>query len=318
MTNPAVLALLGNAPDLGAAPRYAAIIGQRPSQGARSPSLWNAAFTASNVPVKFHPFDVDAAALAPVVDALRQDPRFIGGSVAVPYKSAIVPLLDKVEPVAGRIGAVNALYRESSALVGTNTDGQAALAILRAKLGVDRIQSRDVAIIGAGGTGAAVASYIAEDLQASGRLLLSNRDRHKAEELAARLGGSVEVIDWPPRPEQLKGIDILINCTSAGFAPGPDADANPNRTVTALSAAIDSADNANESIAALRALSSDCLVFDVVYQPRDTMLLSLVERLGLQTIGGLAMNLEQAVIAFGKAVPEVPIDIVRTIMAKVP
>lgn len=318
MTSSAVLALFSNAPDLGATPRYAGIVGERPSQGARSPSLWNAVFTASNAPVKFHPFDVDAAALAPVVDALRHDPRFIGGAVAVPYKSAIVPLLSKVESVAGRIGAVNALYREGSALVGTNTDGQAALAILRAKLGVDRIQSRDVAVVGAGGTGAAVASYIADDLQASGRLLLSNRDRHKAEELASRLGGLVEVVDWPPKPEQLKGIGILINCTSVGFAPGPDADTNLNRTVTALSAAVHSTDNISESTVVLRALSGDCLVFDVVYQPRDTTLLSLAERLGLQTLGGLAMNLEQAVIAFGKAVPEVPIDIVRAIMAKVP
>jgi len=84
----------------------AGIVGERPSKGARSPSLWNAVFTAERLDLRFHPFDVDGPALPPLVAALKADPRFIGGSVAVPYKTAILGLLDRVEPVAARIGAL--------------------------------------------------------------------------------------------------------------------------------------------------------------------------------------------------------------------
>ena len=43
-------------------------------------------------------------------------------------------------------------------------------------------------------------------------------------------------------------------------------------------------------------------VFDIIYQPKETLLLSLSRLLGYQTLNGIAMNLEQAVIAFDKAV----------------
>ena len=108
--------------------RYAAILGATPSKGARSPTLWNAAFKAAGIDAVMHPMDVTAGDLPAVVAALKADPRFVGGAIAVPHKQAMLALVGRVEPEAARIGAVNALYRDGGDLVGANTDGAASLA----------------------------------------------------------------------------------------------------------------------------------------------------------------------------------------------
>jgi shikimate dehydrogenase len=310
-----VLHHLANAPDLGATPRYAGIIGERPSKGARSPSLWNAVFAAEHLDIRFHPFDVDSPALAPLVAALRADSRFIGGSVAVPHKTAILGLLDRVEPVAERIGAVNALYRDGTALVGANTDGAAALSALHRHLGVKRLGQRTVLLLGTGGAGAAVAAYVADDLDKGGRLLLANRDGRKAGALARRLGTLASVVDWPPPPDALGAADVLVNCTSVGYAPAGGGAVSA--LSTPLAAAADPVANFKDSLAAIAALPASALVFDIIYLPRVTMLMHIAAARGLKTLGGLEMNLEQAVVAFAKAVPGVALDRVRAVMAVV-
>lgn len=309
-----ILRHLGNEPDLDRADGYAAIIGDRPSQGARSPSLWNAAFAAEDVDARFLPFDVADAALAPLVEALRRDPRFLGGAVTMPHKAAIVERLDRVEPVAARIEAVNAIYRDGTALVGANTDGAAARAVLRARLGVERLGSRRVLLLGTGGAGTAIAAYVADDLDAGGSLVLCNRDRNKAERVAQRIGPGISCLDWPPPPGALADIDVLINCTSVGFAPAGTA----NALNTALSSAIEPAANFSASLAAVALPRRTALVFDVIYQPRVTMLMHIAAAHGIDTMGGLEMNLEQAVLAYVAAVPNADAARVRAAMAAVP
>lgn len=313
-----LLELLGNAPDLGASARYAGILGERPSRGARSPLLWNAVFEAEELDIRFHPFDVTVERLADVVGALKADPCFIGGSVTIPHKTAILPLLDRVEPLAEKIGAVNALYRDGDALVGANTDGAGALHSVLVVLGDDRLGARKVVQAGVGGAGLAVAAYLADSLD-GGELLLVNRDRTRAEALAERLGASVRAIDFPPTPDDLDGADLVVNCTSLGFAtPGDEGVPRPTRAMTPLGPTTDITENVAASVAALHPTKPDALVFDIVYQPRDTMLLTLAAALGRRTLDGLAMNREQAVIAFAKAVPDGPdADRIRAVMAAV-
>lgn len=313
-----VLNHLLNAPDLDRSERYAAILGEHPSLGARSPSLWNAVFEAEGLDVFFHPFDVAADQLAPLVAALKADPRFVGGAVAVPYKTALVPLVDRVEPAASRIGAVNCLYRDGEALCAANSDGLAARDVLREALGAATLGGRRILVIGIGGAGAAIAATLADDLDGEGRVVLANRDRAKAEVLAARIGARAEAIDWPLRAAGLAGVDVLVNATSLGFAPVGDAARAANRRLTAVGAAEAAAENISESILLLDALPPHALVFDAVYQPRETMLLHLAAGRGLAILGGAGMNLEQAVIGFGKAVQGIDPTRVRAIMFQVP
>ena len=76
----------------------AGIIGDRPSQYAKSPSLWNAAFQDLKMDALFLPFDVDQENLAGLIDGYPESDNLVGGSVTVPYKVDVIPHLDKLDP----------------------------------------------------------------------------------------------------------------------------------------------------------------------------------------------------------------------------
>ena len=290
MTAPSYEGLIGNAVTIST-DRFAAILGLSPSKGARSPVLWNAAFAAAGIDATMHPMDVTSERLGDLVDALRADPRFVGGAVAVPHKQAIVGFLDRLEPEAARIGAVNAIYRDAETLIGANTDGAGALAQIEALVGgTGALKARRTVLVGLGGAGLAVAAYLAGR---TASLTLANRSPDKAVELAARLG--VNATSFPVPTALLANTDLLVNATTVGHQDGPDGSPVSDDGVAALSAG--------------------AVVYDVVYQPPETPLLAAAAARGLTTRNGLGMNLDQAAIAFAKAVPEaLGLDRIRAAM----
>lgn len=271
--------------------RYAAILGATPSKGARSPTLWNAAFKAARIDAVMHPMDVTVADLPAVVAALKADPRFVGGAVAVPHKQALVGLLDRIEPEAQRIGAVNAIYRDGSALVGANTDGAGALSQIEELVGgAHALQTRRALVVGLGGAGLAVAAFLAGRVT---ELTVANRTRATADAVAAKL--EAMAADFPVGADVLSKIDLVVNATTIGHKDGP------------AGSPIAEAD--------LAVLPASAAVYDSIYQPDATPLLTMAAARGLQTRNGLGMNLDQAVIAFGKAVPgALGMDAVRAAM----
>jgi shikimate dehydrogenase len=273
--------------------KYAAILGLTPSKGARSPLLWNAAFKAAKLDAAMVPMDVTPENLAGLVAALKADKHYIGGAVAVPHKQAIAALLDRLEPEAERIGAVNAIYRDGDALVGANTDGAGALSQIADAL--PDLSSRKAVLIGLGGAGIAVSAYLAGAVK---ELVVANRTEAKAKEAAIRLGANVSSVALPLTTELISDCGLLVNCTTAGYQDG--------QAGTPLGA---------EADALLAALPADALVYDIIYQPLETELLSKAAKRGLKTRNGLGMNLDQAVIAFQKANPgALTIDQVRDAM----
>lgn len=273
--------------------RYAAILGLSPSKGARSPSLWNAAYAAAGADAIMHPFDVTEANLARLVTALKADPRYIGGSVAVPHKQGLVPLLDRLEPEAERIGAVNAIYRDGTDLVGANTDGAGALEQLRGF--VDNLSGRHAVVLGLGGAGLAVAAYLAGNVAS---LKLATRAVEDAKAFAERLGGKVRGVPMPRSSADLRGVNLIVNCTSVGFQDGDQGSSL-----------------GDNSEALLDAMPDDTVIYDIIYQPAETELLRQAKVIGLMTLNGLGMNQDQAVIAFEKANPGLlTIDEIRDAM----
>jgi len=287
--------------------RYAAIIGACPSRGARSPRLWDAAFAALGMDAAMLPFDVQAAALPALVEALHADPRFLGGAVAVPHKGRIARLLARIDPVAHAAGAVNALYRTPLGVEGANSDGHAALAALRAEAG--DLSGRRVMVLGCGATGRAIAAALAGG---GARVALSNRTILAAAQAAASVPGAV-VAAWPPTTQALAATDMLVNATSVGHAPDGAAPV----PLTALSAAADAQRNRIESEAAIAALPAHAFVFDAVYQPRETLLLALAGLRGLRRANGTEMNRLQAVRAFCLALPSVDAAMVGKAMGRI-
>lgn len=272
---------------------YAAILGATPSKGARSPLLWNAAFKAAGIDAVMHPMDTSPENLGAVVAALKGDPRYVGGAVAVPHKQAIGAFLDRLEPEAARIGAVNAIYRDGGALVGANTDGAGALSQIEMLVGgADALKTKRATLVGLGGAGLAVAAYLAGR---TASLTVANRTRATADAASEKLGAIA--VDYPLSPEVLEATDLLVNATTIGHPDGPEGSPVAENL--------------------LAALPEDACVYDVIYHPSPTPLLAAAQALGLATCDGLGMNLDQAVIAFDKALPGVlPAERIREAMRK--
>jgi len=260
-------------------PKYAAILGLSPSKGARSPLLWNAAFKAAGIDAVMHPMDVTPEGLPALVAALKADPRYVGGAVAVPHKQTIGALLDRVEPEAERIGAVNAIYRDGEELVGSNTDGAGALTQIEELCGGAKfLRAKNAVVIGLGGAGIAVAAYLAGH---TAHLRVANRSPDTAAAAAKKLGA--EAVELPLEAHILAETDVLVNCTTIGYQDGPEG------------SPVDEA--------GIRTLHRGAVVYDIIYQPAQTPLLKLASSHGLAHRNGLGMNLDQAVIAWVKANP---------------
>lgn len=305
--------LISNDPGLVGDQPFAAILGANPSQGARSPLLWNAAFEAHGLDWQMVPMDVTAANLPGLLAALDADRRFIGAAIAVPHKEAVAAWLSDtadmdISAEALKIGAVNSLYRNAAGrLAGTNTDGEGALLSLRATR--PELAGSKILQIGFGGAGKAVAAYLAGVLIDPRQLSVAVRDPSGAKEAASRLG--VTLVPWPPDPAVLDDVDVVVNCTSIGARITQDNDGAPlDLSICSPLADLDAAGQ-ERAKTMLSRMNPDGLVFDIIYDPDRTTLLQHAEALNISTLNGSGMNLEQAVIAFGYALGD-QADMART------
>ena len=233
-------------------------IAGNPVSHSLSPVLHNAGFAATGIDAVYLPLHTESVDdLWEFVDGLPVS----GLSVTMPWKIAVLPHLDAVEPVAAGFGAVNTVVRrEDGICYGANTDLAAIVEPLEAHL---PLQGARVLLLGAGGAARAAAF----GLQARGaRVAILNRTPSAAETLARESGAIVA------RPGELGGYDIIVNATPAGM----------------LGAAVD------ELAVDVSALTNARLVFDMVYRPTETPLVRLARARGIPVITGDAMFLHQA------------------------
>ena len=280
--------LIKNQVDISNLDQYAAIIGESPSLGARSPKLWNAAFQYERYKCKMVPLDVESDHILDLLDSLSKDADFIGGAVAVPYKQVVAEWLrDNVTPEAKKIGAVNCLYRnQSGMLYGTNTDGEAARASFESKFG--SLKTKSVMILGNGGAGKAVSCYFS---LASDDLIIVSRndaDINYSNMVGARWA------HWDDIGSYIADVDVIVNCTSIGF--GEQVNSSP----------------LNEK--QINRVKKTAVIFDIVYQPLKTKLLESASKKSIPVLNGLEMNLEQAILAYKYTVRS---NISRSVLSRV-
>ena len=195
-----------------------------------------------------------------------------GINVTVPHKETCLALVDSADRQAERIGAVNTLVVTAEGrLAGSNTDHYGFTENLRSRIDPAALSGRTALILGAGGAARAVVAALV-DLGLR-RILLCNRSLDRAEALAATLpaadGRRVSVRPWDRR-SHLADVHVLVNTTTLGMAGQP-----------ALDIALDD-------------LPGDALVYDLVYVPLQTPLLTAAAARGLRTVDGLGMLLHQA------------------------
>ena len=131
-------------------------------------------------------------------------------------------------------------------------------------------------MMGFGGVGKAVSAYISKVLDNKSKFFIATR---KSVDINYDLLNNDKFfISFNDIKDHISSIDILINCTSVGWSNQEDL--------------------CPISIGDLKLLKKDCLVFDVIYQPLETVLIKNAKSIGLQTMNGLEMNKEQAVLAF--------------------
>ncbi len=243
------------------------IIGH-PVRHTLSPIMHNAAFASMGANSVYLPFPVVSEDLAVAVQGLKAL-GIKGVSVTIPHKEAILPLLDEVEPLARKIGAVNTLVvteiNGQKRLCGSNTDCLGAVRALSRKIS---LRGAEMVLLGAGGSARAIGYGLQQE---GARLVLCSRTEARGRALAAELG-----CPWQSLTDtsNIAGT-ALINATSVGMQP-----------------------EIHHSPVPADILSRFQVVMDIVYAPLATRLLQEAEKAGCQTINGLEMLLHQGVAQF--------------------
>ena len=198
-----------------------------------------------------------------------------GLNVTIPYKQSILPFCDELTPAARSIGAANLIFLEGQKIIGDNSDARGFLAALQPF--VNKWKQRKALVLGAGGSARAVAYGLASggwDVSLSARR--PEQARQLLESLHLPQLPPDSAIAYPPQSQDLQYFDLLVNTTPLGMYPNPDGCPWPLEAP----------------------LPAGSVVYDLVYNPRQTRLLRLAAAQGLPCISGITMLIEQAAIAF--------------------
>lgn len=245
-----------------------------------SPAMQNAAFAHRGLNWAYLPLPVDSSrpdAVTQAVLGLRAL-GLRGANVTVPHKQAVMAALDRLTPAAQAIGAVNTIVVEpDGALLGDNTDAPGFIADLRDH-GVDPAGMRAV-VLGAGGSARAVVFGLADAGARS--ILIANRTPKRAAQLAGDMGArfpgcQIRAIGIEELAANADGAGIVVNCTAVGMTPQHAASPWPGEL----------------------AFAPGQIVYDLVYNPRQTRLLRKAAQDGALAIGGIGMLVWQGALAF--------------------
>src|SRR5256714_628173 len=235
-----------------------------------SPRIHNAAFAALGLDAVYIPFET-----ADLSDFVRRMARprtrelswnLRGLSVTAPHKTAVIPQLDWVEPKAAEICAVNTVVIEGDELRGYNTDAGAAVKPLDGLIDLSRAR---VAVIGAGGATRALLWSLRER---GARATVFARSDERARETASAFGADAVAIGGAG----FGGFDVVVNATPLGTR----------------------GEKENETPATASQLRGARVVYDLVYNPRETRFPREARDAGCATVGGLSMLVAQAAVQF--------------------
>lgn len=257
---------------------YAEVIGD-PISHSKSPLIHKHWLEQAGIAADYRATHVKPEELAAHFAARRADPLWRGSNVTIPHKQAVIPLLDRLDPAAEKIGAVNTVRPEHGELVGYNTDFGGFLEPLQPLL-AERHLFRMARIFGAGGA----AKAIALALWSKGFTIVvgaRNLDQARAlraafdpdDSLIAPLSHFAEPTDfaWDDRSGLF---DLVVNTTSLGMTGKPPL------------------------IVDFSHVPPGAIVYDIVYSPLETPLLAEARGRGHKTIDGLSMLIGQAAEAF--------------------
>jgi len=181
-----------------------------------SPAMQNAAFEALQIDCRYLVREVGRSGLASAIEEIRADERILGANVTIPHKESVIPMLDELDPMATRVGAVNTISRVGPRLRGSNTD------VVGFRRALDecgyQVAARAVAIVGAGGAARAVVAALQS---LTDRIWVIARNPGQARQLSDDLHlDRSAAVGLDRGPEVIAQADLVINATPADVVEG--------------------------------------------------------------------------------------------------
>ena len=260
-----------------------------------SPMMHNEAFKQLDLDYVYLAFDITVEQLPSVVEGFRAM-NVRGFNLTMPHKNAMCALCDSLSPAAEIIGAVNTVVNDNGYLFGHTTDGTGYMRALKED-GHDII-GKKMTLLGAGG--AATSIFVQAALDGVSEISIFSRRSpfwERAEKiidmLTERTNCKIKLYDYSD-PNVLKReiseSAILTNGTSVGMAPNKEQSLITDTSV----------------------FHKYLIVSDVIYNPRETLLLKQAKEAGCKTQNGLYMLLYQGAEAFKLWTgQDMPVEIVK-------
>jgi len=233
-----------------------------PVQHSLSPAVHNRAFRSRRISAVYLPFLVPPTQLGDFF-ALAGKLPVAGFSVTIPHKQRVLRHVDAVEPLARRIGAVNTVWRKAGRWRGANTDADGVRLPLERHL---RLAGASILLVGNGGAARSAAFALTD---AGAKVSIVGRNPEPVRALARACGAEALLREHLAT----RHFDGLVHTTPLGMFPHLDDCFFPDRVPAEV-------------------------VFDMVYNPQDTLLLRRAREQGKTVISGLEMFLEQAARQF--------------------
>lgn len=243
-----------------------------PVRHSKSPILHNAMLGALGLPYEYGIVPVEPGHLEEFL-AFAKENHYAGFNATMPFKEALLPFLDEIDPLAKKLGAVNTVCIKNDKLYGYNTDCPGYAAALRQE--GFQIAGKTALILGAGGAAKAVALGLCQ--AGAKRVLLANRTAEKARQAAALCPEVCQAVSWDRQSlcSAAENAELLVNGTSLGMAGQGEF----------------------ESFEFLAALPENAWVSDLIYHPAQTELLRRAAALGHRTMNGLPLLVHQGILA---------------------
>jgi len=243
--------------------RICCLIGD-PVEHSLSPLIHNVGYQALGINYIYIPFRVSD--IKPAIKGIR-GLGIRGASITIPHKTSAIKHIDKIDPLAEEIGAINTIVNDDGVLTGYNTDCGGALKALEE---VTTLNGKKAVLIGSGGAALAIAAGL---MKKGVKLVVLNRTGDKARKLAQRVNASGS--GGLDKLAEISSADILINATSVGMQPKTDRSVIPKDL-----------------------LHDRLTVFDIISNPKETRLLIEARERGCAVVYGYKMLLYQAVKQF--------------------
>ena len=266
---------------------FAEVIGD-PIVQSKSPAIHGFWLERLGLDARYDRHRVATDELAGYFAGRRGDPNWRGCNVTMPHKQTVIAHVDRLDPLAARIGAVNTVVREDGVLVGYNTDAAGFLEPLAPALARTHL-FRMARVIGTGGAARAIVAGLAAERFV---IVLAGRDPARARSLLEELdpAGEHHAIDIAhfadptdfPFDDRAGCLDLVVNASPLGMRGQPELMFDWSHA------------------------PPGAIAYDIVTDPLGTGFLAQARDAGHRTIDGLAMLIGQAAMAFERFFGEAP------------